>query len=125
MAKASASVDRYIATFSPEVQAILKKIRKTVGEAVPEAEETISYRMPAFRLGGMLVYFAAFKSHVGMYPPVRGNQQLMYAVAPYAGDKGNLRFPFTRPIPYALIRRIVKARARVLRSRAVERQGRR
>ena len=109
------TVDDYIATFAPDVQVVLQKIRKTVKAAAPDAEESISYRMPAFKLNGMLIYFAAFKKHIGLYPPVRGDDGLMQAVKPYAGPKGNLQFPFKKRIPYVLIRRIVKAR--VLRAR--------
>jgi uncharacterized protein YdhG (YjbR/CyaY superfamily) len=108
--KTPKSIDDYIATFAPEVQAILQKIRKTIKAAAPDAEETISYRMPAFKLNGILVYFAAFKKHIGLFPPLRAHDSLMQAVKPYAGPKGNLQFPFTKPIPYALIRHIVKAR---------------
>jgi len=104
------TVDDYIATFAPDIQAVLQKIRQTVKAAAPDAEETISYRMPAFKLNGMLVYFAAFQKHIGLFPPVRGDNGLMQAVRPYAGPKGNLQFPFKKRIPYALIRRIVKAR---------------
>jgi uncharacterized protein YdhG (YjbR/CyaY superfamily) len=104
------TVDDYIATFAPDIQAILKKIRQTVKAAAPDAEETISYRMPALKLNGMLIYFAAFKKHIGLFPPVRGSASLMRSVKPYAGPKGNLQFPVEKPIPYALIRRIVKAR---------------
>jgi uncharacterized protein YdhG (YjbR/CyaY superfamily) len=104
------TIDEYIAAFSPEIQAILKKIRTTVHETVPDAVERISYRMPNFSLNGSLVYFAAFKSHIGFYPPVRGDAKLMKDISAYAGEKGNLRFPLDKPIPYALIRRIVKAR---------------
>jgi uncharacterized protein YdhG (YjbR/CyaY superfamily) len=103
-------VDEYIATFPPDIQSILKKIRRTVSAAAPDAEQTISYRMPAFNLNGVLVYFAAFSRHIGLYPPVRGNESLMRAVKPYAGPKGNLQFPLDKPIPYALISRIVRAR---------------
>jgi len=106
------TVDNYISTFEPDIQAILQKIRQTVKVAAPDAEETISYRMPAFKLNGMLVYFAVFKKHIGLFPPVRGDDSLMRAVKPYAGPKGNLQFPVEKPIPYALIRRIVKARVR-------------
>jgi uncharacterized protein YdhG (YjbR/CyaY superfamily) len=110
--KSSQSIDAYIAGFSPEVRAILERIRSTVRKAAPRAEETISYRIPAFTLGGALVYFAAFKEHVGFYPPVRGDARLEKAVSPYAGEKGNLRFPLDRPIPYGLIERIVKLRVK-------------
>ena len=67
--------------------------------------------MPAFKLRRILVYFAAFKHHIGLYPPVKGDAALEKAVAPYAGEKGNLRFPIEQEIPYALISRIVKFRA--------------
>ena len=70
--KAAKNIDEYIAGFSDEVQAILKKIRMTIRKAAPEAQETISYQIPAFTLKGQLVYFAAFKNHIGFYPPVTG-----------------------------------------------------
>jgi len=110
MQKIPLTVDDYIATFAPDTQAVLQRVRQTIKAAAPGAEETISYRMPAFRLNGMLVYFAAFKKHIGLYPPVRGDADLMRAAKPYAGPKGNLRFQLEKRIPYALIRRIVKAR---------------
>jgi uncharacterized protein YdhG (YjbR/CyaY superfamily) len=106
------SVDAYIAAFPSAVQLILKKIRQTVRKAAPGAEETISYQIPAFKLRGVLVYFAAFKAHIGFYPPVRGDAKLEKALAPYAGEKGNLRFPLDQPIPYRLIERVVKLRVR-------------
>jgi uncharacterized protein YdhG (YjbR/CyaY superfamily) len=65
------NIDEYIAASAPEAQAILSRIRKTISAAAPDATETISYRMPAFLLGGALVYFAAFKRHIGLYPPVQ------------------------------------------------------
>ena len=91
------TVDDYIATFAPDVQVILQKIRQTVTAAAADAEETISYRIPAFKLKGTLVYFAAFKKHIGFYPPVRGGDSLMRAVKPYAGPKGNLQFHSESP----------------------------
>jgi len=105
-----ASVDKYIAAFPPAVRTILRKIRRTIRDAVPDTEEMISYRMPAFKLDGVLVYFAAFKNHIGLFPPVRGDASFVRAVKRYAGPKGNLRFPLDEPIPYDLIRRIVKVR---------------
>jgi uncharacterized protein YdhG (YjbR/CyaY superfamily) len=105
------TIDEYIAAFPPEVQAILEEIRRTIRHAAPDAREIISYRMPAFTLKGVLVYFAAFKQHIGLYPPIAGDPSLEQAVSPYAGEKGNLRFPLDRPIPYSLIERIVKHRA--------------
>jgi uncharacterized protein YdhG (YjbR/CyaY superfamily) len=121
----ASDVDAYIAAFAPPVQALLHKIRATIREAAPGAEEKISYRMPSFTLDGALVYYAAFKNHIGLYPPVRGDAKLMHDIAPYAGEKGNLRFPLDTPIPYALIARIVKARMRENRERAAARREKR
>ena len=106
------NVDEYIASFSPEVQAILEKLRLTIRRAAPDARETISYNMPAFMQDGILVYFAAFKKHIGLYPPVNGDAKLEKAISTYAGEKGNLRFPLDQPIPYRLIERIVKLRVK-------------
>lgn len=106
----AANIDAYIASMLPTVQPILREIRRTIHDAAPDAEETISYAMPAFRQNGILIYFAAFKNHIGLYPPVSGDASLMKAIAPYAGPKGNLQFPWDRPIPYKLIERIVKFR---------------
>jgi uncharacterized protein YdhG (YjbR/CyaY superfamily) len=107
------SIDQYIAACAPEARAALKKLQSTIKGAAPsEAEEFISYRMPAFALHGTLVYFAAFKNHIGVFPPVRGNPKLESAVAKYAGPKGNLKFPLDEPIPYALVARIVKFRVK-------------
>jgi len=106
------NIDEYIASFSPEVQAILEKIRLTIKSAAPGAQETISYKIPAFRLNRILVYFAAFKNHIGLYPPVRGDAKLLKAISVYAGKKGNLQFPLDRPIPYGLIEKIVKLRVK-------------
>ena len=106
------TVDDYIAAFSPEVRKILEKIRRTIRRVAPEAEETISYRIPTFKLNGPLVYFAAFKKHVGFYPPIRGDARLTKAVSPYAGEKGNLQFPLDQPIPYDLIESIVALRVK-------------
>jgi uncharacterized protein YdhG (YjbR/CyaY superfamily) len=112
------SIDQYIASFSPKVQAILERIRLTIQKAAPDAQETISYNIPMYTLGGALVYFAAFKRHIGFYPPVRGDAKLKKAISTYAGEKGNLRFPLDQPIPYRLIERIVKLRVKQMLSKA-------
>jgi len=117
------TIDEYIAGFSTEVRAILQKIRRTVAKAAPGAQETISYRIPSFTLNGMLVHFAAFKAHIGFYPPVRGDAKLVEAVARYAGEKGNLRFPLDEPIPYDLIERIVQHRVKQNRAKAAAKPG--
>ena len=102
------NVDSYINSFPRDVQALLRKVRRTIRAAAPKATEVISYRMPAYKQHGMLVYFAGFKNHIGLYPPVRGNATLQEAVAKYAGPKGNLKFSFDEPLPLALIERIVR-----------------
>jgi uncharacterized protein YdhG (YjbR/CyaY superfamily) len=104
------TIDEYISAAPRECQTILEEIRKTIRQTAPRAEETISYGMPALKQQGILVYFAAFKKHIGLYPPVRGDEKLMRDVARYAGAKGNLKFPLGRRIPYGLIRRVVKNR---------------
>jgi uncharacterized protein YdhG (YjbR/CyaY superfamily) len=117
------NIDAYIAGFSPEVSAILQKIRDVIRRTAPEAQEVISYQIPAFKLDGVLVYFAAFKKHIGLYPPVRGDARLEKAVAPYAGEKGNLQFPLDQPIPYDLIERIVTFRRKQNMAKAREKTG--
>jgi len=106
------TIDQYIAAAPAAVRPVLTRIRATIREAAPQAEERISYRMPAYRFNGELVYFAAFKHHIGLYPPVRGDAKLEQAVKVYANEKGNLRFPLDAPIPYELIARIVKQRVK-------------
>ncbi len=110
------NIDEYIAASPAEVQPILEKIRKTIAAAAPEAQELISYHMPAFKLHGILVYFAAFKAHIGLYPPVRGDDSLEEALSRYAGPKGNLKLLLDQPIPYDLIERIVRLRVKQDRS---------
>ena len=114
MAKPQKSKDigGYISQFPADVQAILEKLRTTITRAAPDAKEKISYQMPAFKQHGILVYFAAWKKHIGLYPPVSGDKAVEKAIAPYAGPKGNLQFPLDQPIPYDLIERIVKLRVK-------------
>jgi uncharacterized protein YdhG (YjbR/CyaY superfamily) len=116
--KPAHEIDQYIVQFAPEVQGILHEIRGIVREVAPEVEEIISYRMPAFRLRGILIYVAAFKKHIGIYPPISGDAQLEESLAIYLGEKGNLRFPLDEPIPFGLIKRIVKLRVQQDRTKA-------
>jgi uncharacterized protein YdhG (YjbR/CyaY superfamily) len=95
----------------------------TIKKAAPEAEEKISYQIPTFALMGNLVHFAAFKKHIGLYPPVKGDEKLKAEISPYQGEKGNLKFPLDEPIPYALISRIVKFRVTEQLERARSKQG--
>ena len=103
------SVDDYLAAAAASARPALKKIRALVKTIAPQAQETISYGVPAFRQGRVFVYFAAFKSHIGIYPPVKGSAALEKALQPYRGAKGNLKFPLDQPLPYGLIRRVVIA----------------
>jgi uncharacterized protein YdhG (YjbR/CyaY superfamily) len=107
-----ANVDEYIAGFPRDVQTILRKVRAAVRAGAPKAREVISYRMPALKQHGVLVYYAAFKKHIGFFPPVTGDAKLEKAAATYAGPKGNLRFPLDEPIPYGLIKRLTQWRAK-------------
>jgi uncharacterized protein YdhG (YjbR/CyaY superfamily) len=111
VAAKSADVDEYISGFPAPIRAILRRVRQTVRKAAPAAREVISYSMPALRQNGILVYFAAFKHHIGFFPPIKGDAQLERAAARYAGPKGNLRFPYDEPIPYELITALTKLRA--------------
>ena len=104
------NIDGYISKFPADVQAVLAQVRATINHAAPDAKEVISYMMPAFKQHGILVYFAAWAKHIGMYPPISGDKTLEKAIARYAGPKGNLQFPLDEPIPYDLIERIVKLR---------------
>ena len=106
------TIDEYIAAFPKDVQAVLRRVRAAVRAAAPNAREVISYRMPALKQHGVLIYFAAFKQHIGFFPPIKGDAKLEKAAARYAGPKGNLRFPLDEPIPLGLITRLTRLRAR-------------
>jgi uncharacterized protein YdhG (YjbR/CyaY superfamily) len=110
-------IDEYIERAPAETRSILRRIRAIVREAAPGADERISYGIPAFFQGGAIVYFAAFKHHIGIFPPVRGVAALEKPLAKYRGEKGNLRFPLDEPMPYPLIRRVVQARLKALRAK--------
>ena len=106
-------IDDYIAGFPEDVQEIMQKIRTTIKKAAPKAEETISYKMPTFNLNGhYLVYFAAYKKHIGMYPVPAGDEAFNQEIEAYQSGKGTLQFPLDQPIPYKLIRKIVKFRVK-------------
>lgn len=105
------TIDQYIADFPPDLQDILTKIRKVIKEAAPDAKEKISYQMPAFELNGNLVYYCAFKKHIGFYPTPSGIGAFREELSGYKGAKGSVQFPLKKPIPYYLIRRITEYRA--------------
>jgi uncharacterized protein YdhG (YjbR/CyaY superfamily) len=106
------SVAAYVEALAPEQRRVVKRIRSLVKKEVPGCKEAISYGIPAFRFERTFMYCAAFKAHVGIYPPVTADAALRKAVSPYANAKGNLRFPLDEPIPYPLIARVAKALAK-------------
>lgn len=110
--RAPKTIDEYIAGFPPDVQEILQKVRLTVRKAAPDAQERISYKMPAFTLNGNLVYFAGFEHHIGFYPIPMGIEKFKKDLAPYKQGRGSVQFPLDKPIPYGLISKIVKFRVK-------------
>jgi uncharacterized protein YdhG (YjbR/CyaY superfamily) len=108
--KAPETIDEYIAGFPADIQVILQKIRKTIKDAAPDAQEAISYQMPTFKLHGNLVHFAGYKNHIGFYPVPSGIEKFKAELSVYKQGKGSVQFPLDQPIPYDLISRIVKFR---------------
>lgn len=103
------TMDEYIRSFPEPVRTTLEKVRKTVRDVAPEATEAISYQIPTFKINGKyLVYFAAWKQHIAMYPIPLGTEAFQNEIAPHRTGKGTLRFPMDRPIPWALVKRLVK-----------------
>ena len=106
------TIDEYIATFPEPIQEILQEIRQAIKESAPQAREAISYRIPTFKLNGNLVHFAAFKDHIGFFPTSSGVDAFQKEFSGYETSKGTLRFPLDKPIPFDLIRKIVKFRVK-------------
>ena len=104
--------DDYLHRFPKEVQQRLQKMRLTVKKAAPQDKEKISYGIPSFTLNGMLVWFAAFKNHIGFYPRISAIAAFKKESSSYKGAKGSVRFPFDKPLPLALISRMVKFRVK-------------
>ena len=108
-------VGAYLALFPRDVQAVLRRVRKTIKQAVPAAEESMSYGMPAYKLNGKaLVYFAGYKRHVGFYATPTGHAAFKKQLAPYKQGRGSVQFPLDQPVPYALIGQIAALRAKAL-----------
>jgi len=104
------TIDEYIANFPEEIQKILQELRATIKTSAPGAQERISYQMPAFALKGNLVYFAAWKNHIGFYPTSSGTRAFKHELSIYESAKGSVKFPLDKPLPLDLISRIVKFR---------------
>jgi uncharacterized protein YdhG (YjbR/CyaY superfamily) len=106
------TIDEYIAAQPPNVQPLLQKMRRAIKEAAPQAEEVISYQMPAFKQNGILVWFAAFKNHIGFFPKTSAIEAFKDKLSVYQTSKGTIRFPINQPIPLDLVEEIVKFRVK-------------
>jgi uncharacterized protein YdhG (YjbR/CyaY superfamily) len=104
------NIDEYISGFPNETQKALQQLRATIKKAAPQAEEVISYAMPAFKLNGMLVWFGGFSTHIGFYPGASGIAAFKKELSVYKGAKGSVQFPLANPLPLGLITKIVKFR---------------
>jgi len=104
------SIGEYIALFPEETQKILQELRAAIKAAAPGAQEKISYQMPAFAQKGILVYFAAWKNHIGFYPTSSGTQAFKQELSAYKNSKGSVKFPLDKPLPLDLISNIVRFR---------------
>ena len=109
--KSFSSIDEYIATFPADTQKLLEQVRSTIKASAPRAEEKISYGIPTFTLNGRkLIYFAGWKNHISIYPIPTGDDAFHQKISPYIAGKGTLKFPIAEPIPFKLIRQMVKLR---------------
>jgi uncharacterized protein YdhG (YjbR/CyaY superfamily) len=104
------NIDAYIANFPKDIQVILESVRQTIKKIAPEAEEGINYQMPAFKLNGALVYFAAYKTYIGFYAAPTSHEKFKEKLAKYKQGKGSVQFPINKPMPLKLIGEIVKFR---------------
>jgi uncharacterized protein YdhG (YjbR/CyaY superfamily) len=102
--------EEYASNFPVEIQERLESMRNIIKKSAPEADEVISYAMPAFKLQGVLVYFAAYKNHIGFYPTGSGISAFKEQLSVYKGAKGSVQFPHDKPFPIELIEKIVKFR---------------
>lgn len=117
------NVDEYIAAFPQKLQRLLKQMRKTIKAAAPKSEETISYGMPAYKyLGRPLVYFAGYENHIGFYATPTGNIIFKKELASYKTGKGSIQFPIDKPLPLALINKIVEYRLMENEEKVIEKK---
>lgn len=106
------TIDEYIALFSKDVQNILKALRKAIKDVAPQAEEAIRYQIPTYKLNGNLVHFAAFKDHISFFPTSSGVEAFKEKLNSYKTSKGTIRFPLDEPIPFDLVKEIVRFRVK-------------
>ena len=115
------TIDEFISQYPPEVQTILQKIRALIQKSAPGAEEAMAYGIPTFKLNSKnLVHFSAFKEHIGFYPTPSGITKFKKELSAYEGAKGSVKFPLTKPIPYALIGKITQFRVKEVMGHAKE-----
>lgn len=107
------NIDEYIKLFPKDVRLRLQQIREAIQKAAPEATETISWRMPTFKLNGNLIHFAAFKKHIGIYPGVEAILAFEEQLKEYKTSKGAIQLPMDKPIPFGLINKIVAFRVKL------------
>jgi len=117
------NIDEYISTFPKNIQTILQELRQVIRDVAPEAKEVISYQIPTFKLNGNLVHFAAFKDHISFFPTSSGVEAFKRELSDYETSKGTIRFPLDKPIPFDLIKRIVKYRVEENLEKAVKNNG--
>jgi uncharacterized protein YdhG (YjbR/CyaY superfamily) len=110
--KSHVTIDDYISSLPKNIQIILIKLRDVINRASPEAEETISYGIPTFKLNGNLVHFAGYKNHIGFYPTPSGIEAFREELSSYELSKGTIKFPIEKPIPLDLVRKIVEFRVK-------------
>jgi len=112
------TIDEYISQFPKEIQSILERLRKTIKESAPKAEETISYNIPTFDMNGKhLVHFAGFKKHIGFFPTSSLIVAFKNELSEYKTSKGTIQFPIDKPIPFSLIKKVVKFRVKENKSK--------
>src|SRR6187549_3291580 len=120
--KSYSTVDEYIALAEPKVKKALKDIRKTIKTTAPKAEEVISYQIPGYKYHGMLVFFAAWKDHISLYPAPWSAEALKKEMSAYEGSKGTIKFPIDKPMPLTLIKKMVKYRMKQNEERAASKK---
>lgn len=117
------TIDEYIETFPEETQLLLLEIRAAIKAVAPQAEETINYQIPTFKLHGNLVHFAGFKNHIGFYPAPSGIEAFKEQLSGYKGAKGSVQFPIEEPLPIGLIQEIVKFRVKENLEKAADKKS--
>jgi len=115
-------IDKYIAKFPVKSRIVMERLRTIIKKAAPKAEEVISYQMPAYKINGMLVYFAGYKRHLGFYPTSSGIREFNHEFKDYKWSKGAVQFPLDEPLPVKLIQRMVKFRLKEDAARATSKK---